>query len=117
MVAMAIIAIALTAILRSQSQGVSLANESKFRATAALLAQSKLAAMEQTPAAELYSQTGDFGDDFPGYSWEVRIKDARSDQPEGVAKHLVGIDLRVSWGAAENYQYTLRRFCFVPERP
>jgi general secretion pathway protein I len=117
MVAMAVIAITLTAVLRSQSQGVSLANEIKFRTTAALLAQSKLAELEQTPAGELYSQSGDFGDDFPGYSWEVRIKDTPPDQPEGIAQHLVRIDLRVAWGDGETYQYPLRRYCFVPLRP
>ena len=38
MVAMAIIAIAMTAVLNSQSQSISLASEAKFSTTAALLA-------------------------------------------------------------------------------
>jgi prepilin-type N-terminal cleavage/methylation domain-containing protein len=42
MVAMSIIAIALTAVLGSQSQSVSLASEAKFNTTAPLLAQSKI---------------------------------------------------------------------------
>ena len=46
MVAMAIIAIALTAVLGSQSKSLSLASEAKFSTTVALLAQSKMAEIE-----------------------------------------------------------------------
>jgi general secretion pathway protein I len=42
MVAIALIAIALTAVLGSQSQSVSLAGEARFNTTATLLAQSKI---------------------------------------------------------------------------
>jgi type II secretion system protein I len=45
MIAVALIAIALTTLLGSQSQSVSFANSAKFETTAALLAQSKMSEM------------------------------------------------------------------------
>ena len=55
--AMSIIAIALTAVLSSQSQSVSLAGEAKFSTTAALLAQSKLAEIETMEQRDLRSDS------------------------------------------------------------
>ena len=46
MIALAVISIALMALLGSQSQGLSLANESRFNTTASLLAQGKMAEIE-----------------------------------------------------------------------
>ena len=71
MVAMAIIAIALTAVLGSQSQSVSLASEARFNTTASLLARAKMAEMEAMEAEDLAFDSGDFGEDFPGYMWKM----------------------------------------------
>jgi len=46
MVAMAILAIALVSIFQLQSQSISMATDSRFMTTAALLAQSKMADVE-----------------------------------------------------------------------
>ena len=115
MVAMAIIAIALTAVLGSQSQSVSLASEVKFSTTAALLAQSKMAEMELKKGEDLSSDSGDFGEDYPGYTWRVTLHDVLFDSPENVSDHLRQIDLEVSWGEGEPYLYSLRLYRFVPE--
>ena len=53
MVAMAIIAIAMTAVLNSQSQSISLASEAKFSTTATLLAQMKIAEMSRGKPQDL----------------------------------------------------------------
>ncbi|MGW8160951.1 MAG: type IV pilus modification PilV family protein, partial [Desulfobulbales bacterium] len=71
MVAMALIAIALTTLLGSQSQSVSFANSAKFETMAALLAQSKMSEITTLAKDRLASDSGDFGDDYPGYTWEV----------------------------------------------
>ena len=73
MVAMAIIAIALTAVFGSQSQSLTLASEAKFSTTAAFLAQSKMAEIEAQKPEDLTSDSGDFGEDFPGYLWELSL--------------------------------------------
>ena len=115
MVAMAIIAIALTAVLGSQSQSLSLAGEAKFSTTVSFLAQSKMAEIESEKPENLTGNSGDFGEDFPGYRWNLRIDDVTFDEPEGVSDHLRQIDLTVSWEDNDQYAYRLRLYRFVPE--
>ena len=75
MVAITFIAIALTALLGSQSQSVYLAGEARFNTTAALLAQGKMAEMEVEDLADVSTDSGDFGEDFPGYTWQLSVSD------------------------------------------
>jgi general secretion pathway protein I len=114
MVAMAIIAIALTAVLGSQSQSLSLASEAKFSTTVALLAQSKMAEIEAEKPEDLTSDSGDFGDDYPGYRWDKSVNDVTFDEPEGVSDHLKQIDLTVSWEDNDQYVYRVRLYRFEP---
>ena len=115
MVAMAIIAIALTAVLGSQSQSVSLAGEAKFNTMAALLAQSKMAEIRLKKPEDLISDSGDFGDDFPGYVWQATLSPAALDIMEDLSDHLMQIHLEISWGENELYKYRLREFLFIPK--
>jgi general secretion pathway protein I len=116
MVAMAIIAIAFTAVLGSQSQSVSLASEARFSTTAALLAQAKMAELEAKRPEDLASASGDFGEDYPEYTWEVKAGNVMLDEPKHVGEHLVELDLVVSWGDGERYAYHLKRYCFLPKK-
>ncbi len=115
MVAMAIIATALTAVLGSQSQSLSLASEAKFRTTAAFLAQGKMAEIEAEKADNLTSDSGDFGEEFSGYRWDLSVNDATFDEPENVSDHLKQIDLTIFWEGHDKYEYGLRLYKFVPE--
>lgn len=117
MVAVALLAIALTAVLGSQSQSVSLASEAKFNTTAALLAQSKVAEVEVEDVEDLTSDSGDFGEDFPGYTWQMTVSSVLLGHPENVSDHLKQIDLTISWGEDGLYQYGLRVFRFSPKTP
>ena len=117
MVAMSIIAIALTAVLGSQSQSVSLASEAKFSTTAALLAQNKMAETEWGNRLDLSSDSGDFGDDFPDYNWEVNVEDVSMDLPENVSNHLKEMKVTISWGEEGVYRYQLKAYRFIPETP
>jgi len=74
MIAMAVLAVALVAVFQSQSQSVAMLNRSRFETTASLLAQSRMAELEATVPAQLRSDRGGFGDDFPDYSWEARVE-------------------------------------------
>ena len=116
MVAMAIIAIALTAVLGSQSQSVSIAGDAKFNTTAPLLAQSKISEIEVLEQDNLADGSGDFGDDFPGYTWQYSLHQVDLERPENASNQLRRIDLTISWGEGDRYQYHLRLYRFVSEQ-
>ena len=117
MVAIALIAIALTAVLGSQSQSVSLAGEARVSTTAALLAQSKMAQIELQNPEDLTADSGDFGEDFPGYTWKLRVSNVMLDRPENVSDHLKQVDLTIAWGEDKKYQYALRVYRFFTKTP
>ena len=115
MIALSIIAIALTAVLNLQSQSLSMANEVKLHTTASLLAQSKVSEIESTPPAEMESDSGDFGEDFPDYSWRIDINDVIIENPEGISNFLKQMDLSVYRNGYEDNSYRVRLIRFVPE--
>jgi general secretion pathway protein I len=73
MIAMSILAITLVVVFQSQSQSISMASSARFETTASLLSQSKIAEIEATNPENVVSDSGDFGDDFPDYSWRVDV--------------------------------------------
>ena len=115
MIAIAIIAITLVAVFGSQSQSLSLANEAKFSTTAPLLAQSKMAEVEAVHPDDLTSDSGDFGDDFPNYQWNLIIRDVSFVGADEALDYLKQIDLNLFYGEQSKYQYTLRLYRFVPK--
>ena len=112
MIAVALIAIALTALLGSQSQSVSFANSAKFETMAALLAQSKMSEIAMQEADELSGDSGDFGDDYPGYAWEATVSDISIEGADNISDYLKQIDLTVTWGV---FSYNLRLYHYVAE--
>jgi general secretion pathway protein I len=113
MFALAVIAATLVVVLGSQSQSLSLATETKFTTTAIFLAQHKMAQIEAGDHGDFSGDSGDFGEDFPGYRWELNVSDAPSVEPEGVSDYLGQLDLIVSWGEDSPYQYSVRLYTFV----
>ena len=77
MVAMAILAIALVSIFQLQSQSISMATDSRFLTTAALLAQSKMVEIETQSTLSNKTESGDFGPDYPQYAWQLVIDDTQ----------------------------------------
>jgi general secretion pathway protein I len=112
MIAVAIIAIALTTLLGSQSQSVSFANSAKFETMAALLAQSKMSEITTQKANDLTDDSGDFGEDYPGYTWEVTVNDLAIPGGVDISNYLKQVDLKVSWGV---FSYNLRHYHYVAE--
>jgi len=110
MVAMAIVAIALTAVLGSQAQSVSMAGEARFNTTGPLLAQMKMAEIEMKKSEDLTSDSGDFGEDFPGYCWDMTVRDFVLPGTESTSSGLKQIDLDISWTSRPGYQYKLRLY-------
>ncbi len=78
MIAMAILATVLVAVFHSQSQSIAMANESRAMTTLALLAQSRMAEIEGRQDLSTGQTTGNFGDDYPDYTWTLNIT-----QPQG----------------------------------
>jgi general secretion pathway protein I len=114
MVAIAILSIALVAVYGSQSQSVSLASEAKLNTSAALLAQAKMAEIEAENVENLASDSGDFGEDFPNYRWDLTVSDVPSFGEQEALKHLKQIDLTISNVGQGKYTYKLRLFRFAP---
>ena len=116
MIAVAIMSMALVAAIGSQSQSVSLATEAKFSTTATFLAQSKMADLEAKAPDDLFSDAGDFGEDFPGYRWESEVSDVTLEEFSEASKHLKKIVLTVGQSENDKYRYRLEYYRFVPEK-
>jgi general secretion pathway protein I len=121
MVAVSIIAIVLTAVYRLHSQTLMMTIGARFYTVAPLLAQNKLVDIELSSAKELTQGTGDFGKDFPAYTWEVAIDDTNSDQLKtgsdklkGAVEKLKRIDIKVLFNQGEMV-YSLRTYRFMPK--
>jgi general secretion pathway protein I len=80
MIATAILAIALVAVFQSQSQSISMSTDSRFMTTASLLAQSKMAEVETLSTLDNQSKDGDFGIDYPQYTWHLEVSDTQLPQ-------------------------------------
>jgi type II secretion system protein I len=80
MIAMAILAIALVAVFQLHSQSISMSTESRFMTTAALLAQSKMVEVEAASTLTNHSEDGDFGPDYPQYTWRLEVGDTQLTQ-------------------------------------
>lgn len=70
---MAILAISLVAVYQSQSQSISMATDARFLTSAALLAQARMAQVAAAPPGENVAGSGDFGEAFPDYTWQVDV--------------------------------------------
>ena len=71
MVALSIIAIVLVSVYKMHAQTVSMNNEVRFYATAPMLAQIKIAEIESENLKDIGDDSGDFGDEFPDYRWNI----------------------------------------------
>ena len=80
MIAMAILAIALVAVFQLQSQSISMSTDSRFMTTAALLAQSKMVEAEAVSTLANHKEDGDFGADYPQYTWHLEVGDTQMAQ-------------------------------------
>lgn len=108
-VAVFIIAIVLLAVYRLHSQTLSMNFSARFYTTAPLLAQKKLAEIEMTELLELSDESGEFGEDFPGYTWEFVIGDVESELLKTTAEELKKIDLKISFNRGE-LEYNVRTY-------
>lgn len=77
MIAMSILAIALVGVFQLQSQSISMSTDTRFKTTAALLAQSKMVDVESSPSLSNRTENGDFGPDYSQYNWRLEVTDTQ----------------------------------------
>ncbi len=112
MVAVTLLAIALTAVFRLQSQSVFLASRVRFDTVAPLLAQKVMAKVMAGKDEEVVSDSGDFGPNQSGYTWRLEVSDVSSLLLGDFTKNLKRLDLTVTYG--DNvYRYKAEGFRFV----
>ncbi len=112
MVALAILSIVLTAVYRMQSQTISMNTEKQFLTLAPLLGAGRLASLESTNLEDGKDESGDFGEDYPGYRWQVTATPVESELLTAAGALLVRIDMTVSY-QENTYTLHLKTYRFV----
>lgn len=110
MVALAILAIALTSIYRLQGQTILMSGSARFYDLAPQLARLKLADTERQEFNDIAGGSGDFGQDYPGYTWTIEIEELTSDLITSKNYHLARIDITVTRNDEDTYQLRTYRF-------
>ena len=114
MVAMAIMAIVLVSVYRMHSQTLAMNTANRFYTQAPLLARSQLAKLETGSSEIIAGDSGDFGDKFPGYRWNVSTEEIAIEALGEVAKDFKRIDLSVSFNNNE-YVYNIKTYRLMQE--
>ena len=79
--------------------------------TASLLAQQEIARLETASPESVTSDSGDFGDAFPGYGWRVTVDEIDSEFLGQVADDIKKMDVTISLNQDENvYSVSVYRF-------
>jgi general secretion pathway protein I len=110
LVALAVLAIALTSIYRLQGQTFLMSASARFYSQAPQLARWKLAEVETQKFEDVTGGSGDFGEDYPGYSWSLSVEDLPSDLITSKQYHLARIEITVSKNDENSYQLRTYRF-------
>jgi general secretion pathway protein I len=108
MVSVAIIAIVLVSIIRLQGQTISMNETIRFYTLAPMLAESKLAEIILAGDFDL-SDSGDFGEDYPGYTWKTHMEDLELDVFESPLIKMKKIDIAIDLNDGE-LKFSLRHF-------
>ena len=106
---MAIMAIVLVSVYRMHSQTLTINTANRFYTQAPLLGQGKLAQLEAGSSEISSGDSGDFGDKFPGYSWNVTVEEVAIEALGEVANDFKKMDLTVSFNNNE-YVYSVRTY-------
>lgn len=114
MVAIAILAIALTTLLGSQGQSMFAADEANFYVNSSFLARKKLTEL-LAEGSDPIDTSGDFGESYPTYFWRVEVEDADFSEIEllqGTEGLLKRYDLIVH-SEDEKRSYAITRYVLV----
>ena len=111
MIALAVMAIVLVSVYRMHSQSLTMNMAARFYTQAPILAQGKIAELEALSSGAFPENSGDFGEQFPGYSWKTSLADITSEILGEVAEDLKRVDITVSLNENQ-FVYSLRTYRF-----
>lgn len=109
LIAVSILAIVVTVGFKAHSQSIAMNEEAKFYVTASALAQLRLAEFESKIDADMTEDSGDFGDEFPGYRWRMSVAHVDLPMQHEDADRLKRVDVTVSL-RDDAFQYQLRAY-------
>ena len=112
MVALAIIATVLISVYKLHTQSLTLALETRFNGIAPFLAQQKLAELVTEGTDLQDNESGDFGEDFPNFRWQMEMEKIESGFKEKTDIGFAKIDLTV-FANDNKYRYNLRTYRLV----
>ncbi len=113
MVALSVVAIALVAIYRMHSQTLFMDTRSRFDTVATMLARQKLADIAIADLSDMTIDSGDFGDDHPGYTWQIQSDMVSSDQFREDGPVLKRIQVTISRdGDASEFNLSTYRYLY-----
>jgi general secretion pathway protein I len=107
--AISILAVVLVALFKMHLQTISMNSEVGFYTQAVLLAQSKMAESESAPWDDITENSGDFGKNFPGYTWKMSVQEVESEELGPYADNLKRVDIAVALNQDE-FLYTIRAY-------
>ena len=110
MVAITIMGIVFTSIFKMHSQTISMTYYSRFYSIAPLLCQKKLAEIERDYKGDETDDSGDFGEDHPGYVWHASVQKVSSEVLEKELK-MIRIDVTVSLDN-DDMSHTIRKYAY-----
>jgi general secretion pathway protein I len=116
MIAFSIMALVLVGIFQLQSQNIALGVRTRFNAIAPMLAVQKTTEIVSDSDNITFSDSGDFGDEYPGYSWHSEVSDVVSDYLDETAKRLKKIDIHVE-AEDQGGSYLLCTYFFFDKEP
>jgi general secretion pathway protein I len=110
LIAVAILSISLTILFGAQSQGLDHVTEAHFKLLAPLLADRKF--VELQLAQEMQGGEGDFGDEYPGYTWRLSVEQASfpgREELEDLDPPILRAEMEVIWNQT-GYRYQLVQY-------
>ena len=114
MIALAVMSIVLVSVYRMHSQSLTMNTAARFYTLAPLLAQNKMAELETLSSDGFPNDSGDFGEQYPGYSWRTSVADVSSEVLGEVANDLKQVDLTISYNNNQ-FSHSLRTYWFQRE--
>jgi len=114
MIALAVMSIVLVSVYRMHSQSLTMNTAARFYTLAPLLAQNKMAELETLSSDGFPDDSGDFGEQYPGYSWRTSLAEVSAEVLREVADDLKRIDITVSYNNNQ-FSHSLRTYRFQRE--
>lgn len=111
MVAVAIVAIALSAVYKLYTQAFNMNQSARFYTSATLLAETKLAELAIQAPRDLGSDAGAFEDDFSGFNWQVTVTEVEAEAFTLSEQSLRQIDIVITH-EQQGESFSLRTFRF-----